>query len=238
MSHSPIRISLILACTLGISCAQDTLELACKEESSALDIAVSELEDAMTAAQTHDAIILEYNSENLDDNDSWRVNSVDIMVMLPATQFSDYNKTPTMAVEVFDADNPLQTKPYVLTQKLVKEDLEWHQVTLSNTQESPETHQWYAWWNFDLSKMIPESGMTSSTFLVSVFWPEPDSPALGYSKYTRACDKNWTQQTEFTGWIHNSERSNFLGQPLPNNSCNWPMLRVNVEVTKRGRSCH
>ena len=45
-----------------------------------------------------------------------------------------------------------------------------------------------AWWTFDFSSVVPESGMNSETFLVSVFW-QVRSPAVGYSRYNRPCDE-------------------------------------------------
>ena len=72
--------------------------------------------------------------------------------------------------------------------------------------------------------------MNSETFLVSVFWQSARSPAVGYSRYNRPCDENWTDYGDGFGWVLNTRARLF---PSAGNDCNHPMFRRNVEHVGR-----
>ena len=228
--------TLVLTASLA-SCGQDTLRSVCVSTESTFDIEeVSVLEDAMGLPVGHDAVMVDYDTTNLPDGATWRVGSVDVLVMIPANDFETYDDDVKLAIEVFDSSSPVGQQAYVVEQTLNKADLTWEDVSLLNPQEAWELQQKRAWWNFDFSEAIPETGMSSTTFVAGVYWKYGAPPAVGYSNYNRPCDRNWTDYGDGTGWVLNSERNGGIGIFAPN-SCNFPMLRVNVEVREEGRSC-
>ncbi len=218
-------------------CAQDSLGRWCTFDESSFDIEeVSVLEDAMGEMNVHDAIVLDYDTSNLAPEATWRVGTVEALVMIPQSQFDSYPESITLAVEVFDASNPTLAAPWVIEQTLDKAALNWESVTLSSPDLATEYQQQQAWWSFDFTDVIPETGMTSSTYMVGLYWRAGNLPTIGYSNFNRPCDRNWTDYSDGFGWILNSERYNGLGLVDPN-SCNWPMLRVNVEVREERSNC-
>lgn len=218
-------------------CAQDSLGRWCTFEQSSFDIEqVSVLEDAMGEVNVHDAIVLDYDTSNLSPDSTWRVGTVEALVMIPESQFEAYPDSITLSVEVFDSSNPNLSTPWVIEQTLDKRNLNWESVTLSSPDLATEYQQKQAWWSFDFTGVIPETGMTSSTYMVGLYWKSANLPAIGYSNFNRPCDRNWTDYSDGFGWILNSERFNGLDMVDPN-SCNWPMLRVNVEVREERINC-
>lgn len=221
--------------TLG--CAEDSLGRWCTFDDSSFDIEeVSVLEDAMGEVNVHDAIVIDYDVSSLAETATWRVGSVDALIMVPQSQFEQYPDSITLAVEVFDASSPTLATPWVVEQVLNKADLVWEDVTLTSPDLQTELTQKQAWWSFDFTDVIPESGMTSTTYVVGLYWRAGNLPSVGYSNFNRPCDRNWTDYSDGLGWILNSERFTGLGTPQPN-SCNWPMLRVNVEVREERSNC-
>ena len=227
----------ILALALvTMGCAEDVLSRLCIDDDATFDIEeVSVLEDAMGEPGTHDAVLVGYDPSQLEEGASWRVSSVDVLVMIPASQFGDGVNGQALTLELFDTTDPRGNTPYTLTQSLDISELTWEDVTLTQPQIAifePEHKR--AWWTFDFSSVVPESGMNSETFLVSVFWQSTRSPAVGYSRYNRPCDENWTDYGDGFGWVLNSESGLF---PSAGNDCNHPMFRVNVETRVEKDSC-
>jgi hypothetical protein len=145
---------------------------------------------------------------------------------------ADYNTYPAsvgetsvgLTVQVWDANTPLnRSKPaYSVHQTLVPSQLTWSTAILT-------TGTWRrAWWNFKFAEpvnpVISATGMSASQFLVGVKWDSSFEPQLGYSNFNRPCDRNWTDTNGTGAWTLNSS----LGSAP---TCNWPMLRVNTEVT-------
>jgi hypothetical protein len=226
-----------LGMCLSSGCAQDSLGRWCTFDDSSFDIEeVSVLEDAMGEVNVHDAIVIDYDTSSLAETATWRVGSVDALIMVPQSQFDAYPDSITLAVEVFDAADPQSANPWVVEQVLNKNDLNWDDVTLTSPDLQTELSQKQAWWSFDFTDVIPETGMTSTTYVVGLYWKAGNLPSVGYSNFNRPCDRNWTDYSDGLGWILNSERFTGLGNPLPN-SCNWPMLRVNVEVREERSNC-
>lgn len=175
-----------------------------------------------------DAVIIDHDAL-LPLGATWRVSSVDVLVMVNDFDFSGYPQSVGtnqvwLTVQVWDADSPnLPSKPaYEVRQQLAVNQLTWETVTLS-------TGRWHkAWWSFPFvtptSAVIPQSGLTAPKYLVGVKWDRSAEPQIGYSNFNRPCDRNWTNTTG-SQWVLNST----LGNSTPN-ECNWPMLRVNTEV--------
>ena len=230
-------VSALIAPLFSLGCAQDSLSQWCTFDESSFDIEeVSVLEDALGEMNVHDAIVLEYDTSSLSAEATWRVGTVEALIMVPQSQFDSYPDNITLTVEVFDAADPRVTTPWVVEQTLDKGALNWETVTLTSPDLAAEYQQMQAWWSFDFTGVIPEAGMTSSTYMVGLYWRAGALTTVGYSNFNRPCDRNWTDYSDGFGWILNSERYNGLGLVDPN-SCNWPMLRVNVEVREERLTC-
>ena len=228
-------LTLLVWIALLTGCAEDVLSRLCIDDDATFDIEeVSVLEDAMGEPGTHDAVIVTYDEDALEDGASWRVSSVDVLVMIPLSEWDRGTGPSNLTIEVFDAANPNHVSPYILSQTLEVDALSWEDVSLQSPQVALEYNHKRAWWNFDFSSVIPETGMQSSEFLVSVFWQNGSSPAVGYSRYNRPCSENWTDYGDGFGWVLNSENSFF---PITENECNHPMFRVNVETRVEKDSC-
>lgn len=231
--------ALLFVCTLALlqSCAEDSLTFVCVNEDATFDIEeVSTLEDAMGFPSGHDAIMLDYDSSNLPDTGSWRVSSVDVLLMIPDAQFDYYPNNIQLGVEVFDGENPTNAPRWVITQTIDVASLQWELVTLRQPDSDTPRQQRTAWMRFDFSETIPETGMSSTTFVVGAQWSSSTLPTIGYSNFNRPCNRNWTLYDDIEGWVLNSERDDLFGLLDPN-SCNWPMLRVNVEERHKANTC-
>ena len=95
-----------------------------------------------------------------------------------------------LQVEIYDSSNPGQVEPWTVLQTLNKNELNWDRVVLPAPPSGPvdelsgffptEQVQYQAWWEFDFSSIIPETGMQSPSFTVAVHWPDSSYPTLGY----------------------------------------------------------
>ena len=228
---------LVLVLFSFVSCAEDTLTYVCVNEDATFDIEeVSTLEDAMGLPAGHDAVMLDYDASNLPTGGTWRVSSVDILLMISASQFEFYPNNIQLGIEVFDGNDPKSATQWTVTQTIDVSKLDWVNVTLNQPDSATEREQRIAWWNFDFSQAIPETGMASTRFLVGAAWSSSNLPTIGYSNFNRPCERNWTFYDDNEGWVLNSEREDLFGLVEPN-SCNWPMLRVNVEERHEADSC-
>ncbi len=176
-----------------------------------------------------DAVILDHDLTQVPAGATWRVSSVDVLVMVSDFDFPGYPQSVgqsqvALTVQVWDANSPLVHPPFEVRQVLVPSALTWNTVTLSTgTFRS-------AWWRFDFAAatnpVIPESGMTAPQYLVGVKWESSSEPQVGYSNFNRPCDRNWTNATG-SAWVLNST------QGTGGNMCNWPMMRVNSELLQK-----
>ncbi len=216
---------------LTLACASDnTIRGLCGTPIAGFDInEVSVLQDAQGYQYMHDAIVLEFDDSEVPDDATWRVGSVDVLVMIPASQFASYADGQRVTVEVWDADNPTGT-PWRVEQTFGKADLTWEDSYLASPTEAMERDQKSAWWTFDFADVIPTSGMTSTRYLVGVAWDGSGRPALGYSNFNLSCDRNWTDYGDGFGWILNG----FFGS---GNTCSWPMFRVKLEELRETPEC-
>jgi hypothetical protein len=231
---------LILYLLAGIflsGCAETDLDLAyvCISEEPTFDIEeVSTLEDTLSLPNGHDAIILDYDDSYLPEGGTWRVSSVDVLLMVPASEFEYYPNNVEFTVEVFGGINPTRAPTWRVKQTVDISKLEWTDVRLVNPDSPNEYNQRKAWWTFDFTSVIPESGMISTTFLVGAAWENDVLPTLGYSNYNRPCDRNWTKFNERRRWELNSDRNEGYGV---SDICSWPMMRVRVEERHEAENC-
>jgi hypothetical protein len=238
---------LALAAASLAGCADDPLYAFCTDDGAGFDIdEVSALEGNLAYRGLGDAVVLHYEDERLaeDDQNSWRVAGVDVLVMIPAVDFDSYDNRAALEVVVFDGGDLNAATTYTKRQTLVARDLEWTTCTFDTPPEGAhevdpfgvpvtnfETEYRKAWWHFDLTDVIPEEGMANTSYGVGVVWSSQAAPLVGYSLYNRSCADNWSNYDETdpvtddgtTGWVSNSERGDIAG-------CNWPMLKVNTEL--------
>ena len=229
--RTPLCLAFLTSAMLS-SCGGDTLHEACKYTEAAFDIEeVSVLEDATGWSGYHDAVILTYDPSGLPPGGTWRPSSIDVLAMIPSSEFASFPQSVTLGVELFDANQPTPARRFIVWQTFDKNALTWTPVTLTSPTEATELTQKRAWWTFDLTKVLPETGMVSTTYLAGVVWPDNGRLLkVGYSNFNRPCSQNWTDYADGLGWQLNGNNGG--------NTCNWPMLRVAVEVTDpEGANC-
>jgi hypothetical protein len=241
------------ALVTGVACADDPLIPFCTETGDGFDIEeVSTLEGNLAWQGTSDGVVLTYDEPRLAETPvdgspapSWRVASVDVLVMIGADDFAAYGDDAELEVQVFEGDDPSQATPYTLRQTLVRDALSWAPHTFAEPPEGPrvddefglpaingQTQYLMAWWRFDLRDLIPETGMADTDYFVGLHWPAGAAPLVGYSLYNRPCEANWSNYDQAnppylgapsSGWQSNSSRGDV-------DECNWPMLKVNTEL--------
>ena len=233
MKHKLIPHFITLA--LIISCAADDLNYVCISDAPTFDIEqVSTLEDSMSFPNTHDAIILNHDDSNLPEGGSWRVSSVDVLLMIPSSEFNYYPNNVELTIEVFGGADPRRAPIWKVKQTIDTSKLQWTDIRLTDPYHVYELSQKQAWWTFDFTSIIPESGMRSTTFIVGAAWENDSLPTIGYSNYNRPCDRNWTKYDDRHGWKVNSDRNNSYSLT---DICSWPMMKVRVEERHEAENC-
>ena len=205
----------------------------CGEDFVAFDIEdVSTLQDAVNypmGSWSHDAVILNWDDSQLSPDQTWRISAVEALVMIPTALFNSFPDDQVLNIEVFDGNNPTTATRWSASRPLIKSELSWSDYTLPfdayHASIYNEFQQKGAWLRFDMTDQIPESGMSSSTFVTGIWWTDPGLVRVGYSNFNRDCSKNWTDYG--SGWILNTELS---GQY----TCSWPMLKVEIEIITPG----
>ncbi len=200
----------------------------CSEEELAFDIEeVSVLQDAVSFEKSgwiKDAVVVSYDASTLQAGETWRVSSVDVLVMIPSDLFDEYQDGEHIMAEVFDSSDPQLGNSWTLSQPLLISELSWSEYNLppdaAFAGPAGEFEQRGAWMRFDFKDAIPESGMDAEEFVVGVRWPDPGVITVGYSNFNRDCSKNWSDYG--FGWQLNSD--NFAQF-----NCSWPMLRIHTE---------
>ncbi len=225
--------------SLLAGCQDYNLTQICDATDPSFDIEeVSTLEDAVGPDLIEaDGVVLDYDVEALPTDGVWRIMSVDILLMIPQDRFDNYPDDREMTVEVFISDDPTDgdAPTWSLTQAANLDALEFeeHIFTVPGA-EASETDYYRAWWEFDFSTETVDEGTTEPQFFVDLQWPQVRSPQVGYSNYNNACNRNWTIYDESSGWEHNSERPGGGGD---DDTCSWPMFRVNTGVTWEAEEC-
>lgn len=221
------------ALLVGSACSSDSgLSGICGVPERGFDIEeASTLQDAQAYSGMHDAVILSYEgASELPAGASWRVKSVEIMPLLPESGFDFVPDGSWVTVEVWDADNPLISEPWRVSQQFFKGDHEWEATRLNDPSTAFPGEHLFTWWRFGFEDFIPTSGMDSSNYLVGVRWDDNATPPLGYSNFNNACELNWTDYADGLGFVLNSGRAGAT-------DCSWPMLRVNLEVLSADDEC-
>lgn len=219
-----VPFALLVACG-----SEHTVTQLCGHEEEGFDIEeASTLEDAQAYPDMHDAVILDFDASALEVGATWRVKTVEIQPMIAFVDFASQQDGQQVTVEIWDADDPQSTSPYVVTQTFRKDELTWEDVTLTDPSTAAFASQRKAWWSFDFSDVIPTSGLTGPEYLVSVAWSQDALPTVGYSNFNNSCDRNWTDYGDGLGWTLND--GGF--------ECSWPMLRVSLEVLQEQAICN
>ena len=229
----PMRFLLVSTAVLVAGCSDYNFNSQCTSRAPAFDIEeVSALEDAWGSEWwTADAVVVDsITPENPEA--SWRVVSVDVLVMVPKSHMygsspwpSEFEGAP-LTVEVYDTATLTDTSAQMwsLTQNLNTADLEWSPHTFPEMTSKLETEYLMAWWNFNIAGETSDAPMTADQFAVGLRWPEMGVPEVGYSNFDRPCDANWTINVDGPNkWQHNSATNN-------DDTCSWPMFRVETEV--------
>jgi hypothetical protein len=221
----------ILGVLLLSACANDnSITQLCGHERDAFNIEdVSVLQEAQAFSGMHDAVILDFDSAELPEGSAWRVESVEILPMIPQSDVDTYRDGQDVTVQVFDGDNPDVAPAYAVTQTFDRGLLAWDDVTLSSPENTAEKRQTKAWWTFPFDDAIPTTGMAGPSYIVGVEWDHSGAPTLGYSKYNLDCAVNWTDYDDGVGWVLNGDTGG--------KECNWPMLRVHVQVLEERANC-
>lgn len=224
----------LLTLVATIACSDYEIKELCVDKNNAFDVEeVSVLQDAAGYPGVRDAIVMDFDSGDFAADEGWRVVTVELLVMIPSWQFNSYGDNQPLTVEIYDADNPNTTTPWVVTQTIRSDDWHWREVTLpydaAIAGQDGNYDQMRAWVSFDFSDTIPESGMTSDRYLVSVSWNPTSTLAVGYSNFNLACDKNWTDWGD--GFVLNSTTANA-------NECSWPMFTLELETRRYQDSCN
>ena len=213
----------------------------CTDTVTAFDIEeVSTLQDAVSpfladveptgifSPWYRDALILDYTVPTSGESESWRISAVYALVMVASGRFDSFADGQPLTVEVFDSDDPRTVVGWTKTQDVVKGDLAWTDYSLpfdaAISGSFSEFTQKGAWMRFDMTDVIPETGMSSDRFVVGIQWDTLSQVAIGYSNFNRACNRNWTEWELGSGWNLNGSSDADLG-------CSWPMLRVEIEHT-------
>jgi hypothetical protein len=211
-----------------VACGSDySVTNMCLGQGSGFDVEeVSTLQDAAGYPGARDAVVLQFDDSGIGEGESWRVTGVELLVMVPEWVFNDYDGGDKISVNVWDAERPRGEGDWTVTEAIDPGSLDWEKVTLPRdaywASQRDELEQRRAWMHFGFADVVPEAGMTSSTYTVAVSWGNKGLPTIGYSNFNLACDQNWTDYGDGS-WTLNSADGD--GQ-----SCSWPMMRVSVET--------
>lgn len=221
----------ILLATGLVGCGADQLrKIPCVQAQSDFDIEeVSALEGVYLLPHGADAVILDANTAKVPADGVWRVGSVEVLVVVAQAQFASYPHDVELTVEVWDDDKPTAKPSYALRQTLDPAALTWTDVKLPDPDTNRSTAYRRAWWKFDFSKVIPETGMAARQYLVGARWTSDKRPLIGASKFNRPCAKNWSDYADGKGWVLNGRTSG--------SGCNWPMFKVGSEIITQRAKC-
>lgn len=240
------RTWLLPALALGpLACGSDQLrQIPCVDEQQAFNIEqVSKLELVHAVQGGADGVVLKADTSKLDPGAAWRVGPVQVLVAIPKADFASYPRDVTLAVQVWDGADPTKSQPWTIRQTLDISKLDWTETSTTLDAIDPLTGASQegivartAWWTFDFSTVIPDSGMTSSQYLVAVKWTSGDLPIVGASQFNRPCNLNWTDYGPYAyllgqndGWVLN---------PAAESTCSWPMFKVATQSITLKTKCN
>lgn len=224
-----MRVLTAFSCVALLGCSESDYSIGqvCIADETGFDInAVSTLQDAAGYPDNRDAIVLSYDDSAIGAGESWRVTRIDLLAMVPEWVFGEYPGGDVLRVDIWDADHPESYGDWYVEQAIDPGSLDWERVTLpydafwAGTRD--ELEQRKAWWSFDFSNVIPESGMTSGRYTVGISWGSRGLPTIGYSNFNLACSANYTDYGD-GNWTLNSADGD-------GDECSWPMMRVGIET--------
>lgn len=216
----------------------DTAE-PCTEVVTAFDIEeLSTLQDAFSPAMTldprvssfvqpwvRDALALRFDTPALEEDATWQLSAVDVLVTYPNDEFAAYPDGELLTVEIFEGSDPRVGRSWSVTQPVYSDTLEWDDYALPFDSALAGTLGDYlqkgAWLRFDLTDEIGAEDLSPDNIVVGVRWEPLSRVAVGYSNFNRACDQNWTEYAAGSGWVLNSVTDDGSG-------CSWPMMRVEL----------
>jgi len=220
------------ALAVGGGCSEYTVALqTCAEVDTDFELEEVSALESMQGAQScaRDAVVVTYDRSNLAPGDTWRVLTVDVLLMVDVVKGPTSLGNVPLTVEIFESSDPRTGRSWSVTQWIDPDALAWELVTLSYSGEDLEMYR--AWWTFDFSEVIPKDGMDTVDYVAGVQWEELVDPLIGYSQFDRPCDRNWTiYNNEPNQWIFNGEWST-------SSNCSWPMFRIQTERRFQAETC-
>ncbi len=223
-----MRPSLCLSFLIVAGCAPDySVSTICVQDAAGFDVEeVSTLQDAAGYPNARDAIVLDFDDSALTVEDSWRIKGIDLLAMVPEWVFDEYDGGDVIRIDIWDDARPMGEGDWFVELPIEPDSLDWTEVSLTPNAYwaglRQELDQRRAWMNFDFSDVIPEDGMSSTTYTIAVSWRGDGLPTIGYSNFNLACDRNWTDYGDGQ-WTLNSADGD-------QDECSWPMMRVHMET--------
>jgi len=154
--------------------------------------------------------------------------------MVPASQYEGTSGIPgdwdsaELRVEVYDGSDPNEPEAtmWEVQQQVSPGSVDWETHEFSDTSGQADQVDYYkAWWNFSFAAQTSGEFLTDSDYFVGLVWPDYQNPEVGYSYFNRPCTDNWQVNDGDDFWTQNSTTS------VEEETCSWPMLRVNTEVS-------
>ena len=234
-----MKFSTLILPFLTLACSEYEVRQICTEDEPAFDIEdVSTLDDAAGAQAgwfSGDGVMLQVpDYEALPEGAQWRVASVDVLWMVPAGQYEGTSGFPSswdsasLRVNVIDGSDPNDPSATVwsVEQQVSPGSVEWESHSFEDASGLAAEQDYYrAWWSFSFAVQTTGEFMSGSEYFVGLVWPEYVQPEVGYSYFNRPCDRNWQINDGDEFWTQNSITSG------DEDTCSWPMLRVNTEVS-------
>ena len=192
---------------------------------------VSSLESMQGPMDTQaDAVVITRDREQEREGSTWRIQSIEVLLLIEVTDWDSYPADVPLTVQVFDGSDPRTAPNRSVTQLLDKDTLSWEQISLSRAGRDEESEWFMSWWAFDFSHVTPDEGLSSEDYIVSVDWQDARLPMVGYSGFNRSCDRNWTRPLYPEEWQWNGEWNSSDG-------CSWPMFRVTSALSYLAEEC-
>ena len=216
----------------GDPCSEIVTAFDIEEVSTLQDAASPHLVSLMTSMPYspwyRDALVLDYVLPESGPAESWRISAVYALIMVPTSRFDSFPDGSLISIEVYDGPDPRTATGWSLTEAVNRPELIWSDYTLPGDAAISgyfgEFSQKGAWLRFDMTGVIPDTGMTSPTFVTGIRWEVLSPVAVGYSNFNRDCSRNWTEWSPGSGWQLNGDSTSTA-------HCSWPMWRVEIEHT-------
>lgn len=227
--HQTLAAALALALA---SCSDDKVQkVPCVDPGGLVGIEnVSALELTEAIPSGADAVVLEMSNQNIPEDGGWRVSAVEVLLVIPASDFDAYPKGLPLTISVWDNSEPANNPSVDVTQELDPSKLEWSDAQVKVAKNGQPVPVKQGWWKFEFADKFAFPGLASRIYTVGVRWPQGgDKPLVGMSHFDRNCGRNWTDTGDGKGFKKNGlDDSDF---------CSWPMLRVNTQILTQRITC-